>query len=88
MFLSGVFYSTIYPTTVANASSIIKDSGTATGIMLSFGGLGGAILPYLIGVISKESGIDMGMNTIIVYSIILLILTIINKQFFTQPIGE
>lgn len=84
MFLSGMFYSAMYPTTIANASSIIENSGTATGIMLSFGGLGGAVLPYLIGIISKKSSISAGMNTIIIYGALLAIFTIVNRTRYRE----
>lgn len=44
----------MYPTTVTNASCITKIWGTATGMMLFFGGLVGAIPSYLIGIMSKK----------------------------------
>lgn len=78
-FATGIFMASIYPLTVANASSIIKGSGSASGILFAIGGLGGAVMPYINGKVS-ESANDMrvGMITIIVSAVLLSILSIIN----------
>jgi fucose permease len=74
----GLFFAGVYPTTVANASLLIKGSGTAAGIMMSLGGLGGAVVPYINGVIAEARGMYAGMVVIIFSSFILVGITFWN----------
>lgn len=71
-FAVGLFLSGIYPTVVANASSLIAGSGTASGMMLSFGGLGGAVVPYIDGIVAKGNGISAGMSVVGISAFILV----------------
>jgi FHS family glucose/mannose:H+ symporter-like MFS transporter len=76
--MMGLFFAGVYPTTVANASSLIKGSGTAAGIMLSLGGLGGAVVPYLNGLIAEHKGLYASMSVIIFFGLILIGIAITN----------
>lgn len=74
----GLFLAGIYPTTVANASGLIKGSGTAAGIMMSLGGLGAAAVPYLNGLVAQGRGIYAGMTIIILSASLLVIAAFCN----------
>ncbi|MGI6707314.1 MAG: MFS transporter [Clostridia bacterium] len=69
--IMGLAYSGIYPTTVANANPLLRGSGAATGIMLSLGGLGGAAIPYIKGLVAESRGIQAGMTVIVVSALLM-----------------
>lgn len=76
--MMGLFFAGIYPTTVANASFLIKGSGTAAGIMMSLGGFGGAVVPYLNGLIAEHKGLYAGMRVIIFFALVLVVIAFMN----------
>lgn len=78
VFTLGFFFAGTYPTVVANASSIIRGSGSAAGIMLSFGGMGGAFFPYINGQIADAKGLYAGMIAIVVSAALLIIIAFVN----------
>jgi fucose permease len=60
--MSGGFFSIVFPTVTAMATSNHKENvGSMLGILFTFGGLGGAIGPWLIGVVSQWGGLTIGM---------------------------
>jgi len=85
--IMGLAYSGIYPTTIANASPLIKGSGAATGIMVSLGGLGGAAIPYINGLVAEGRGIQTGM-TVIVVSALLMLCTALANTWLGRRAGD
>ena len=55
--LTGFFYGPVFPTVVAIATtSFRRATGTAAGLVLAMGSLGGALLPWLQGVLLERAG--------------------------------
>lgn len=74
----GLCQAGIYPTTVANASGLLKGSPVANGLLFSCGGLGASVIPFIVGVVAQKLGIYMGMMIIGVAVLLLLVLTLLN----------
>lgn len=77
-FAMGFFFAGTYPTIVANAGPIIHGSGSAAGILLSFGGMGGAFFPYINGLIADAKGLYTGMTAILGSIAVLVIVAFAN----------
>jgi len=75
----GLSMSAFYPNVVANSSEKLKDNATAIGLILSFGGLGGAVIPWTSGIIAESNGIKAGMYAVIVSIIFLIIASLLNS---------
>lgn len=72
--VSGVFFSIIFPTTTAAASKLHQENtGTILGLLFAFGGLGGALGPWAIGVASDWTGIQWGFALAISYCLVAVI---------------
>ena len=83
--LTGFFFSLIFPTVTAAVSSMHpENTGTILGLLFAFGGLGGALGPWLVGVGSDWLGIQLGFSIIIVYCVmvtaLLSILLLQNRE--------
>ncbi len=74
----GLAMSAFFPNAVANAAERLSDNASALGLLLSFGGLGGSVIPWLNGVIADSYGISVSMKAIIVSILLLFIAAIIN----------
>jgi MFS transporter, FHS family, glucose/mannose:H+ symporter len=74
----GMSLAGMYPTTVANASYLIKGSGMAAGLMLSCGGLGASVVPLIVGFWAQSKGIHAGMFVIVLSAAVLATLTLSN----------
>lgn len=79
----GFCLSGIYPTTLANVGSVIKGSGLAMGTLLAVAGLGAIIMPYITGLVAEKAGIAGGMAAVSIFTVLLLILTLVNQ--FRKP---
>ncbi len=56
--MTGFFFSAIFPTIVAIASSYLpRYSGTVVGTLIAAGGLGGMLFPWLLGIIAQRSNL-------------------------------
>ena len=53
IFALGIGLSALYPTTLANSAILVKNSGIATGILLSSGGLGATVGPMVTGMVAE-----------------------------------
>ncbi len=84
VFLMGLLFAGTFPTIIANSGPIIHGSGAATGIMLSFGSLGGAVFPYINGIIAEFKGLYAGMTAIMITATFLVIATITNLWLGTR----
>lgn len=59
--LTGLFFSIIFPTLTAAAANRVKENtGTVMGLLFAFCGAGGALGPWLVGVVSSAAGIQAG----------------------------
>jgi MFS transporter, FHS family, glucose/mannose:H+ symporter len=59
--LTGLFFSIIFPTLTAAVTDRVAGSvGTVMGLLFAFCGLGGALGPWLVGVVSDLAGIQAG----------------------------
>ncbi len=60
--ISGAFFSIVFPTITAVVTGMHKENvGTTLGIFFTFGGLGGALGPWTIGVVSQAFGLQWGL---------------------------
>jgi MFS transporter, FHS family, glucose/mannose:H+ symporter len=79
--LSGGFFSIVFPTVTAIATSKHKANvGSMLGILFTFGGLGGAIGPWLIGIVSQWGGLTTGMWVPFGFCIVALATSVIIKR--------
>ena len=77
--LAGLFFAIVFPTTTAAVSELHKENvGTILGILFAFAGIGGALGPWLVGVMTDVSGlyVGFGMNALfcIIMSLVFLLL--------------
>jgi MFS transporter, FHS family, glucose/mannose:H+ symporter len=72
--LSGLFMSIAFPTIVASVSDLHQSHlGTILGILFTFGGIGGAVGPWLIGLVSHRVDLQMGLGCTIVFTFIAIV---------------
>ena len=69
--LSGLFMSIVFPTVTASVSAIHRENmGSILGILFAFSGIGGAVGPWTVGVVSDWAGIEMGLASTIAFGLI------------------
>lgn len=68
----------IYPTTIANVGTIIKEYPMSMGMLLILGGIGAILMPIITGALSDSFGIFAGMSAIVVAIVIMFVFVIIN----------
>lgn len=72
--LSGLFMSIIFPTVTASVSAIHKDKvGSVLGILFAFSGVGGAMGPWTVGVVSDWAGIRMGFASTLGFGLVAIV---------------
>lgn len=88
--LSGLFFSITFPVTTAFTTDMHRDNvGSIIGLLFSFAGLGGAIGPWLIGLLIDEAGMRAGFSLVIPYTLLVLAsVLMVQKQSKTQAIVE
>jgi FHS family glucose/mannose:H+ symporter-like MFS transporter len=65
--LTGLFFSIIFPTVTAAVSDLHRERlGTVLGLLFTFGGVGGMLGPWSIGLFSDWFGIQAGFGVILV----------------------
>jgi len=75
---SGFFLSIIFPTITAAASEAHKENmNTILGVLFTFGGLGGIVGPWLVGIASDLGGISFGFSLNLVFGILTAALALI-----------
>jgi len=74
----GLSISGIYPLTMAHANRVIHGSGLATAIVISGGGLGATIIPYVSGRIADYYGTIAIIGTVLISWIGMSIFTVLN----------
>ncbi len=66
--ISGGFFSIVFPTVTAVVTGMHKENvGTILGILFTFGGIGGAMGPWTIGLVSQSLGLKAGLCMTIVF---------------------
>lgn len=69
--LSGLFMSIVFPTVTASVSAIHKENmGSILGILFAFSGVGGAVGPWTVGIVSDWAGIEMGLASSLSFGLI------------------
>ncbi len=69
--LSGLCMSIVFPTVTASVSAIHKENmGSILGILFAFSGIGGAVGPWTVGVVSDWAGIEMGISSTIAFGLV------------------
>ena len=76
----GLSFSGIYPLTMAHAHPIIRGSGIATALVISGGGLGSTIVPYISGRIADRYGTVSIIATILMTLICMFVFSMINER--------
>lgn len=62
----GFFFAPTYPTTISVCGRMLQGNTKAMGILLSVAGLGGVVIPYVVGFLADIFGLYVGMASIIV----------------------
>lgn len=75
----GFCLSSIYPTTISNIGPVLRHSSLAMGTLLGVAGLGGIVMPYLVGLVANKQGIAGGMVAIAIAIGLLFGFTLINR---------
>ncbi len=76
--LLGLAMSAFYGMTLASAGELVTKSAVASGLLMSFGGLGASLLPLLAGVFAQRSGILSGIQVLLATAALLTGLTLVN----------
>ena len=72
----GFLFAPMYPTIISTLGHLLKDDGFAMGTLLTIGGFGKIVLPYIIGIVSDKYNLKTGMMTIL-FAFILMLLSIL-----------
>jgi len=71
--LTGLFFSIMFPTATAAVSALqVANMGAILGVLFTFGGLGGALGPWLIGVAADMVGLELAFALSIGFCIVTL----------------
>ena len=74
----GLSLAGIYPLTIADANRHIRGSGVATAIVISGGGIGATIMPYLTGKVADRYGAIAIISSILVSIVFMFFFTALN----------
>lgn len=76
--ISGAFFSIIFPTVTAVVTNKHQENvGTILGIFFTFGGLGGALGPWTIGVVSQAFGLQWGLSMTIGFCVVAIVALVV-----------
>ena len=79
--ISGAFFSIVFPTITAVVTGMHKENvGTVLGILFTFGGIGGAVGPWTVGVVSQSLGLEVGICSTIGFSAVSLLTLLVLIQ--------
>jgi MFS transporter, OFA family, oxalate/formate antiporter len=65
--ISGAFFSVIFPTAVALATSLFKNAGSALGFLYTAAGIGAMVSTWLVGYVMEFFGVRAGFNLPILF---------------------
>ena len=79
----GFFFSIIFPTLTAIVSDVNKEkTNTILGLLFAAGGVGGAIGPWAIGIVSNSVGIQLGFALVAVYCALVIVAVAMVQRTF------
>ena len=85
--ISGLFLSIIFPTLTAVVSDLHEENiGTVLGFLFTFGGLGGMLGPWLVGVLSDRLGIQYGFGVNLVFGLLMTIFLFVLMTSIRLPV--
>lgn len=71
--VSGFFMSIVFPTVTAAVTKLhLEKVGTILGILFACGGLGGALGPWIVGLVSERAGLKLGLASTLAYAFVAL----------------
>lgn len=71
--ISGGFFSIVFPTLTAVVTGQHKENvGGVLGILFTFGGIGGAMGPWIIGLVSQSFGLQTGISVTVLFGVVSL----------------
>ncbi|NLL70180.1 MAG: MFS transporter [Epulopiscium sp.] len=76
----GFFLAGIYPTSIANASFLIKGSASGMALLLAIAAMGGIIAPQVVGWIADSLGIVAAISFLIINVILMVLFATINYK--------
>lgn len=83
---SGLFLSIVFPTvSAAVAARHAENAGSILGLLFTFGGLGGAFGPWLIGLVSDNLGLQTGLLCTIGFGVIALAALSVLMRRYSSP---
>lgn len=72
--VSGLCMSIVFPTVTASVSRLHPhNSGTIIGLLFAFSGLGGALGPWLVGLVSESFGLQVGLTMLLVFNALAIV---------------
>lgn len=72
--LSGFFMSIVFPTITAAVSKLhLEKTGTILGILFACGGLGGALGPWIVGLVSEAAGLKLGLASTLAFALVAMV---------------
>ncbi len=72
--VSGLCMSIVFPTVTASVSRLHPtNSGTIIGLLFAFSGLGGAVGPWLVGLVSQSNGLQNGLCLTLVFDVLAIV---------------
>lgn len=82
---TGLFFSILFPTTTASVSRLhLENTGAILGLLFAFGGLGGALGPWAMGVANDWLGVQQGFALSILYCVIMLAGLLVLRRLETR----
>ena len=71
--ISGLFMSIVFPTVTAAVTKMHPfQTGSILGFLFTFGGLGGALGPWTVGIVSEWAGLDYGLASTVGFALVAL----------------
>jgi len=94
--LTGLFFSIMFPTATASVSALqVANMGAILGVLFTFGGLGGALGPWLIGVAADAVGLELAFALTLLFCVLMLGALLMLRQMAraesqvgAPPVGE
>ncbi len=69
--ISGLFFSIVFPTVAAHVTSMHKENnGLILGLLFTFGGIGGALGPWAVGMVGQRLGLEWGLFSTVGFCVI------------------
>jgi fucose permease len=88
--LTGLFFSIMFPTATASVSALqVANMGAILGVLFTFGGLGGALGPWLIGIAADAVGLELAFALTLLFCVLMLgALLMLRQMTHTESQGS